>query len=61
MNAALEAAFGAPVILLCDDEVVYEIYYGFYTQGPVNNATFIPTSNTGSTSNCPATVQYPPK
>ena len=29
MNSALESAFGAPVVLLCDDsDVVYEIYYG---------------------------------
>jgi ribonuclease T2 len=62
MNSALESAFGAPVILLCDDsDVVYEIYYGFNTQGSLQEGTFIPTASTGSTTNCPDTVKYPAK
>lgn len=62
MNAALESAFGAPVVLLCDDtNVVYEIYYGFDIQGSLQQGTFVPTANTGSKTNCPSTVKYPPK
>ena len=62
MNAALESAFGAPVILRCEDtNVVYEIYYAFNVLGSLQNGTFEPTTNTGSTTNCPSTVQYPPK
>ncbi|TVY93185.1 Ribonuclease Trv [Lachnellula willkommii] len=62
MNSALESAFGAPVVLLCQDtDVVYEIYYGFHVKGNVQNGTFVPTTSTGSSSNCPDEVQYPPK
>jgi ribonuclease T2 len=62
MTSALESAFGAPVVLLCEDtDVVYEIYYGFHVQGSVQNGTFVPTANVGSTTNCPSKVKYPPK
>lgn len=62
MNTALENAFGAPVILQCDDtNVIYEIYYGFNVQGSIQRGTFVPTEQTGSTTNCPSTVKYPPK
>ena len=62
MNTALENAFGAPVILLCDDtDVVYQIYYTFNMQGSVQRGTFVPTEPTGSTTNCPDMVKYPPK
>ncbi|KAE8453981.1 hypothetical protein EG329_007757 [Mollisiaceae sp. DMI_Dod_QoI] len=62
MQSALESAFGAPVILLCQDtNVVYEIYYAFHVEGSVQNGTWVPTSNEGSSSNCPSTVKYPPK
>jgi len=62
MNSALEDAFGVPVILLCQDtDVVYEIYYGFNTEGPLQDGNFIPSVNTGSTTNCPDTVKYLPK
>ncbi|KAH6691114.1 ribonuclease Trv [Leptodontidium sp. MPI-SDFR-AT-0119] len=62
MNSALESAFSAPVILLCQDtDVVYEIYYAYNTQGSLQKGTFVPTANTGATSNCPDTVQYLPK
>lgn len=62
MNAALESAFGAPVILLCEDtNVVYEIYYAFNVDGTLSDGTFVPTTGTGSSTNCPSTVQYPPK
>ncbi|KAE9378491.1 putative ribonuclease T2 [Stipitochalara longipes BDJ] len=62
LNSALESAFGAPVILLCQDtNVVYEIYYGLNTEGPVSDGNFIPATNTGSKTNCPDTVKYPPK
>jgi len=62
MNSALESAFGAPVVLLCENtNVVYEIYYGFHIDGSLQNGTFKPTTSTGSKTNCPATVKYPPK
>jgi len=62
MNSALESAFGAPVVLLCQDtNVVYEIYYGFNVKGSLQNGTFVPTTSTGSSTNCPSTVKYPPK
>ena len=62
MNSALESAFGAPVILRCDDsDVVYEIYYAFNVQGSLQTGTFVPTTNVGSDTNCPSTVYYPPK
>ena len=62
MNSALESAFGAPAILLCDDsDVVYEIYYAFNLKGSVQDGTLEPATNTGSETNCPSTAKYPPK
>jgi ribonuclease T2 len=62
INSALESAFGAPVVLLCENtNVVYEIYYAFNVQGSLQGGTFEPTSNVGSKTNCPSTVKYPPK
>lgn len=62
MNDALEQAFGAPVVLLCEDtNVVYEIYYGFNVQGSIQKGKFVPVAQTGSETNCPDTVMYPPK
>jgi ribonuclease T2 len=45
MNAALEASFGAPVVLLCESGAVYEIYYGFNVQGSLQSGEFIPTTS----------------
>ena len=62
MNAALESAFGAPVVLLCENtNVVYEIYYAFNVNGSLQDGTFVPTSNVGQGTNCPSTVKYNPK
>jgi ribonuclease T2 len=62
INDALEKAFGAPVVLQCEDmNVVYEIYYGFNVQGSIQKGNFVPTAQTGSSTNCPDTVMYPPK
>lgn len=62
MQSALESAFGAPVILLCQNtNMVYEIYYAYHVQGSLQEGTFIPTANVGSSSNCPKTVKYPLK
>ena len=50
------------MVLLCQDtDVVYEIYYGFNTEGPVSDGNFIPAENEGSVTNCPDLVRYLPK
>jgi ribonuclease T2 len=62
MNSALESAFGAPVVLLCENSnEVYEIYYGFFLQGDVETGTWVPTANQGEGTNCPSSVKYLPK
>jgi ribonuclease T2 len=62
MNSALESAFGAPVVLFCENsDEVYELYYAFYLQGDVATGTWVPTSNVNSPTNCPSTVKYLPK
>jgi ribonuclease T2 len=62
MNDVLEQVFGAPVIPLCQDtDRVYEIYSGFNMQGSIQKGTFVPTAQTGTDTNCPSKIKYPPK
>lgn len=61
MESALESAFGAPVVLLCESGAVYEIYYAFNVLGNVQSGTWEPTENLGEGTNCPSTVKYLPK
>lgn len=49
-------------ILLCSGSTLGSIYYGFYVNGPILNADFVPTVVTGSDSTCPDSgISYPPK
>lgn len=60
--AAIEDVFGYAPVILCDSSVLYQIYYGFYVTGPLQNADFVPSTVTGDSSNCPASgVSYPIK
>ena len=60
--AALTKVTGQAPIILCESSELYQVYYGFYTNGPLTNADFIPTTVTGSSSKCPASgVKYLPK
>lgn len=49
-------------MLLCDDDTISQIYYGFYVNGPLLNADFVPASVVGDDSSCPSSgISYPPK
>ncbi|ORY67828.1 ribonuclease T2 [Pseudomassariella vexata] len=60
--AALAKVTGKTVVILCDNSELYQIYYGFYVDGPLVNGDFIPTTIAGSSSNCPSSgIKYLPK
>ncbi|KAJ4418727.1 Ribonuclease T2 precursor (RNase T2) [Gnomoniopsis sp. IMI 355080] len=60
--SAISASFGQDPILLCDDDTLSSIYYGFYVDGPLLNADFVPAAIVGEDSTCPSSgISYPPK
>lgn len=49
-------------MLLCDDDTISQIYYGFYVNGPLLNQDFVPAAVVGEDSSCPSSgISYPPK
>ena len=63
ITAALAAGHGgiAPTILCSDDELD-QIYYGFETKGSVQTGEFIPVAATGESSSCPSSgIKWVPK
>ncbi|KAF3760918.1 ribonuclease T2, partial [Cryphonectria parasitica EP155] len=62
INAAISAQFGQDPVLLCDDDTISEIYYGFYVNGPLLNQDFVPAAVVGEDSTCPSSgIKYPVK
>ncbi|KAH8898934.1 ribonuclease T2 [Thozetella sp. PMI_491] len=60
--SALTAVTGKTPVILCSSGEFYQVYYGFYTNGPLANAAFVPTTVLGQSSNCPSSgVKYLPK
>ncbi|KAH8655903.1 ribonuclease T2 [Xylariales sp. PMI_506] len=60
--AALTKVTGKTPVILCSDSEFYQVYYGFYSNGPLTNSDFVATTITGASSNCPSTgVKYLPK
>ncbi|KAI0973663.1 ribonuclease T2 [Xylaria arbuscula] len=59
---ALEQVTGKPAVISCSDSELYQVYYGFYANGPLQNGDFAPADIVGQTSNCPDDgVKYLPK
>ncbi|PSR90324.1 ribonuclease T2-like protein [Coniella lustricola] len=59
---AISASFGEDPVLLCDDDTISEIYYGFFVNGPLVNQDFVPAAVVGEDSTCPDTgIKYPVK
>lgn len=62
INAAISAQFGQDPVLLCDDDTISQIYYGFYVTGPLVNQDFVPAAVVGDDSTCPSSgIKYPVK
>ncbi|KAI1822722.1 putative ribonuclease T2 [Xylaria intraflava] len=60
--AALKKVTGQEAIISCDNDEMYQVYYGFHVNGPLQNADFTPTEIVGMKSNCPSSgVKYLPK
>ena len=62
ITKAISASFGQDPVILCSGSTLYQIYYGFVTNGPLADGAFVPTAINGQSSNCPSTgVKYLPK
>lgn len=49
-------------MLLCTDDTIESIYYGFYVDGPLLNEDFVPAIVPGDSDTCPSSgISYPPK
>ena len=60
--SAISASFGEDPVILCDDDTLYEIYYGFYVTGPLTDQEFTPAAIVGEDSTCPDSgIKYPVK
>ncbi|KAG8168967.1 hypothetical protein KVR01_001716 [Diaporthe batatas] len=59
---AISASFGQDPVILCNSNTLYQIYYGFFTNGPLADNAFVPAAVTGQSSSCPSTgIKYPLK
>ncbi|TGJ87193.1 hypothetical protein E0Z10_g1606 [Xylaria hypoxylon] len=62
IQAALLKVTGKPAIISCSSSELYQVYYGFFANGPLSNAAFVASTIVGQSSNCPSTgVKYLPK
>lgn len=59
---ALESVSGKPAVISCSSGELYQVYYGFFVTGPLQNADFVPATIVGQSSNCPSSgIKYLPK
>ncbi|KAI0450979.1 ribonuclease T2 [Xylaria acuta] len=59
---ALEGVTGKAAVIQCSSGELYQIYYGFFVNGPLQNADFVPATIVGQSSNCPSSgIKYLPK
>ncbi|KAI0436166.1 ribonuclease T2-like protein [Xylaria telfairii] len=62
IQAALLKVTGKAAIISCSNSELYQVYYGFFVNGPLTNADFVASTIVGQSSNCPSTgVKYLPK
>ncbi|KAI1145856.1 ribonuclease T2-like protein [Nemania diffusa] len=62
IQAALLKVTGKAAVILCSSSELYQVYYGFFANGPLQNGDFVASTIVGDTSNCPSTgIKYLPK
>ncbi|KAI1747980.1 ribonuclease T2-like protein [Xylaria castorea] len=62
IQAALLKVTGKAAVISCSNSELYQVYYGFFINGPLTNADFVASTIVGQGSNCPSTgVKYLPK
>ncbi|KAI0555600.1 ribonuclease T2-like protein [Xylaria curta] len=62
IQAALLKVTGKAAIISCSNSELYQVYYGFFVNGPLTNADFVPSTVVGQSSNCPSSgIKYLPK
>lgn len=60
--SAISASFGEDPVLLCDDDTLYQMYYGFYVTGALTDENFVPAPIVGEDTTCPDSgIKYPVK
>ncbi|KAI0903652.1 ribonuclease T2-like protein [Ustulina deusta] len=62
IQAALLKVTGKAAVISCSSSELYQVYYGFFVDGPLANAAFVPSTIVGQSSNCPSSgIKYLPK
>ncbi|KAI1194695.1 ribonuclease T2-like protein [Nemania serpens] len=62
IQAALLKVTGKAAVISCSSSELYQVYYGFFVNGPLKNAAFVPSTIVGQGSNCPSSgIKYLPK
>ncbi|KAI3318061.1 ribonuclease T2 [Xylariaceae sp. AK1471] len=62
IQTALQKVTGKAVVISCSNSELYQVYYGFFANGPLQNGDFVASTIIGQSSNCPSTgVKYLPK
>ncbi|KAI0184539.1 ribonuclease T2-like protein [Xylaria flabelliformis] len=62
IQAALLKVTGKAAIISCSNSELYQVYYGFFVDGPLTNADFVASTVVGQSSNCPSSgIKYLPK
>ncbi|KAI0470322.1 ribonuclease T2-like protein [Xylaria cf. heliscus] len=62
IQAALLKVTGKAAVISCSSSELYQVYYGFFVNGPLTNADFVPSTIVGQSSNCPSSgIKYLPK
>jgi len=62
IQTALQKVTGKAVVISCSNSELYQVYYGFFVNGPLQNGDFVASTIIGQSSNCPSTgVKYLPK
>ncbi|KAI8631407.1 ribonuclease T2-like protein [Xylariaceae sp. FL1651] len=59
---ALQKVTGKAAVILCENSELYQVYYGFFANGPLQNGDFVASTIVGDSSNCPSSgIKYLPK
>ncbi|KAJ8123965.1 hypothetical protein ONZ43_g204 [Nemania bipapillata] len=54
IQAALLKVTGKAAVILCSNSELYQVYYGFFVNGPLQNGNFVASTIVGDSSNCPS-------
>ncbi|KAI0409238.1 putative ribonuclease T2 [Xylaria palmicola] len=59
---ALNGVTGKTAVIQCSSSELFQVYYGFFVNGPLQNGDFVPATIVGQSSNCPSSgIKYLPK